>query len=96
MNLFVLQVSRNLATRDEVVKLWEMVDIKLSERQAKMTGICPIRHDLFMECLGGYELFMECLGGLGPRTYRPRLGLLDVQVSIGGIDRGLIFLPFSQ
>ena len=38
------------ATRIEVVQLQEELDKRLHQRQARDTGICPIREELFEQC----------------------------------------------
>lgn len=40
-------VQKQPATRVEVLRLQEALDRKLEERQARETGICPVREDLF-------------------------------------------------
>ena len=45
------RVSHDVATRISVARLREMLDQKLEERQARSTGICPVREELFGECL---------------------------------------------
>ncbi|KAG5179863.1 p28 protein [Tribonema minus] len=42
-------VSKNPATRLDVVTLQECLDKKLGERQARDTGICPVRDDLYSQ-----------------------------------------------
>ena len=48
---FMQRVSHEVATRISVARLREMLDQKLDERQARSTGICPVREELFGECL---------------------------------------------
>lgn len=48
---FMQRVSHDVATRISVARLREMLDQKLEERQARSTGICPVREELFGECL---------------------------------------------
>jgi dynein light intermediate chain, axonemal len=47
---FIQFVSAEDATRIDVARLREMLDQKLLERQARETGICPVREELFGEC----------------------------------------------
>lgn len=44
---FVQYVSHEPATRIDVARLREMLDQKLLERQARDTGLCPVREELF-------------------------------------------------
>ncbi|XP_017775337.1 PREDICTED: putative inner dynein arm light chain, axonemal [Nicrophorus vespilloides] len=43
-------VSTTPATRQDVVNLQEQLDMKLQQRQARETGICPIRRELYTQC----------------------------------------------
>ncbi|KAL1123177.1 hypothetical protein AAG570_002264, partial [Ranatra chinensis] len=43
------QVSSQPATRAEVLKLGENLDMRLQQRQARETGICAIRRELFTQ-----------------------------------------------
>jgi dynein light intermediate chain len=44
-------VSKEPATRLDVIALQEQLDKKLSERKARETGICPVREELYGQCL---------------------------------------------
>lgn len=44
------QVSTTPATRLDVVNLQEHLDMRLQQRQARETGICPIRRELYNQC----------------------------------------------
>ncbi|GJQ68878.1 hypothetical protein Trydic_g6073 [Trypoxylus dichotomus] len=44
------QVSTTPATRLDVVNLQEQLDMRLQQRQARETGICPIRRELYTQC----------------------------------------------
>lgn len=48
--LWVQKVSRTPATRLDVLNLQEQLDVKLEQRQARETGICPIRRELYSQC----------------------------------------------
>uniref|UniRef100_A0A0G4HRZ9 Inner dynein arm light chain, axonemal n=1 Tax=Chromera velia CCMP2878 TaxID=1169474 RepID=A0A0G4HRZ9_9ALVE len=48
--LWVQYVSSNPATRSDVVNLQDALDKRLQERQARETGICPIREELYAQC----------------------------------------------
>lgn len=47
--LWVQYVSPSPATRLDVVNLQDELDKKLQERQARETGICPIREELYSQ-----------------------------------------------
>merc|ERR1712091_787445 len=46
----VQYVSSTPATRLDVINLQEQLDRKLQQRQARETGICPIREELYAQC----------------------------------------------
>lgn len=48
--LWVQYVSSNPATRQDVITLQEHLDQKLQQKQARETGICPIREELYAQC----------------------------------------------
>ena len=48
--LWVQYVSSTPATRLDVVNLQEALDHKLQQRQARETGICPVREELYAQC----------------------------------------------
>mmetsp|Transcript_234 Transcript_234/g.217 ORF Transcript_234/g.217 Transcript_234/m.217 type:complete len:234 (-) Transcript_234:230-931(-) len=48
--LWVQYVSSTPATRLEVINLQEQLDNQLQQRQARETGICPIREELYSQC----------------------------------------------
>jgi dynein light intermediate chain len=48
--LWVQYVSSTPATRLDVVTLHEQLNAKLQQRQARETGICPIREELYSQC----------------------------------------------
>jgi len=48
--LWVQYVSSTPATRLDVINLQESLDQKLQQRQARETGICPIREELYAQC----------------------------------------------
>ena len=51
--LWVQYVSSTPATRLEVITLQEQLDSQLQQRQARETGICPVREELYSQCFGG-------------------------------------------
>jgi dynein axonemal light intermediate chain 1 len=48
--LWVQYVSSTPATASEVIALQEKLDHRLQQRQARETGICPIREELYAQC----------------------------------------------
>ena len=47
---FIQYVSHQQASRVDVARLRELLDQKLMERQARESGICPVREELFSQC----------------------------------------------
>jgi dynein light intermediate chain len=47
---FTKYVSNQPATRLDVIQLQEALDQRLMERQARETGICPVREELYSQC----------------------------------------------
>ena len=43
-------VSSTPATRLDVINLQEKLDAQLQQRQARETGICPVREELYAQC----------------------------------------------
>lgn len=48
--LWIQYVSSTPATRLDVINLQEQLDHQLQARQARETGICPIRQELYSQC----------------------------------------------
>jgi len=48
--LWIQYVSSTPATRLDVITLQEHLDRRLQERQARETGICPVREELYAQC----------------------------------------------
>eukprot|EP01038_Epipyxis_sp_PR26KG_P015925 gene15925-21605_t len=48
--LWVQYVSSTPATRLDVINLQEQLDHQLQARQARETGICPVREELYSQC----------------------------------------------
>ena len=48
--LWVQNVSSTPATRLDVINLQEKLDHNLQQRQARETGICPVREELYAQC----------------------------------------------
>ncbi|KAJ8246453.1 hypothetical protein GJAV_G00267980 [Gymnothorax javanicus] len=62
---FVQSVSSSPATRTDVIKLRQQLDLKLQQRQARETGICPIRRELYSQCFD--ELIRQTTIGCAER-----------------------------
>lgn len=50
--LWVQYVSSTPATRLDVINLQEQLDRNLQIRQARETGICSVREELYSQCFG--------------------------------------------
>ncbi|KAM9352780.1 axonemal dynein light intermediate polypeptide 1 [Symphorus nematophorus] len=48
--LWVQQVSSAPCTRTDVIRLEELLDTKIQQRQAREIGICPVRRELYSQC----------------------------------------------
>ena len=89
--LWVQRVSSTPATRLDVINLQEQLDHMLQKRQARETGICPIRRDLYSQCFGIYPKFQNTI------YYREEILTLFIdelirQVTISCQERGLLLL----
>ena len=49
--VWVQNVSKEPASRLDVISLQEKLDAKLSERKARESGICPVREELYTQCM---------------------------------------------
>eukprot|EP00941_MAST-03F_sp_MAST-3F-sp1_P003708 g3708.t1 len=69
---FMQYVSNAPSTRLDVIKLQEKLDDKLMQRQARESGICPVREDLYGQCFDELirQVTMNC----------PERGLLMLRV----------------
>ena len=47
---YIQYVSHQPASRDDVEDLTAALDNKMNERQARESGICPVREELFSQC----------------------------------------------
>ncbi|NXS63501.1 IDLC protein, partial [Brachypteracias leptosomus] len=54
---WVQEVSSAPSTRLDVIQLQEQLDLRLQQRQARETGICPVRRELYTQCFD--ELIRE-------------------------------------
>ncbi|KAM8869881.1 LOW QUALITY PROTEIN: axonemal dynein light intermediate polypeptide 1 [Spinachia spinachia] len=70
--LWAQQVSLAPSTREDVRGLGEQLDTKLQQWQARGTGICPLRRNLFSQCFDELirQVTVEC----------PEMGLLLLMV----------------
>ncbi|KAJ1497259.1 Axonemal dynein light intermediate polypeptide 1 [Coelomomyces lativittatus] len=50
--LWIQKVSSTPSTRLDVINLQEQLDLMLQRRQARETGICPVRRELYSQCFG--------------------------------------------
>ncbi|KAJ1339149.1 hypothetical protein BSLG_006287 [Batrachochytrium salamandrivorans] len=77
--LWVQKVSSTPATRLDVINLQEQLDHMLQKRQARETGICPVRRELYSQCFGRppHNMFLD---------------ELIRQVTISCQERGLLLL----
>uniref|UniRef100_A0A8C5Q5J7 Axonemal dynein light intermediate polypeptide 1 n=1 Tax=Leptobrachium leishanense TaxID=445787 RepID=A0A8C5Q5J7_9ANUR len=48
--VWIQQVSSAPSTRADVTHLQEELDLRLQQRQARETGICPVRRELYSQC----------------------------------------------
>ncbi|XP_012268427.3 33 kDa inner dynein arm light chain, axonemal isoform X2 [Athalia rosae] len=48
--IWTQHVSSIPATRLDVINLQEQLDMRLQQRQARETGICPVRRELYTQC----------------------------------------------
>merc|ERR1719158_1110380 len=62
--LWIQYVSSTPATRLDVVNLQEQLDLKLQQRQARETGICPVREELYAQCFDELirQITINCAG----------------------------------
>jgi dynein light intermediate chain len=55
-------VSSTPATRLDVINLQEQLDRQLQIRQARETGICSVREELYSQCFGEACVWMlDCM-----------------------------------
>ena len=83
------------ATRLDVVNLQEQLDAKLQQRQARETGICPVRRELYAQVGGGAGAVDEWTCPLTRATVRAWRQVFDElirQETINCAERGLLLL----
>lgn len=49
------QVSSAPGTREDIRLLEQELDSELHRREAKLTGLCPIRREIYIQCFGKKE-----------------------------------------
>jgi len=79
--LWVQYVSCTPVTKAEVLSLQEGLDRRLQTAQARETGICPIRE----------ELYNECFGNISNNTDE-----LIRQVTINCLERGILLMRIKK
>jgi len=84
--LWVQYVSSTPATKSDVINLQEQLDLKLQQRQARETGICPIREELYAQCFGMYARTIAVFSGSSGADELIR------QITINCAERGLLLL----
>ena len=89
--LWVQSVSSTPATRLDVINLQEQLDIRLQQRQARETGICPVRRELYSQCFGETACLM-CSTLIVSVCVCVWLDELIRQVTIECAERGLLLL----
>lgn len=90
--LWVQQVSSAPCTRADVVHLEDLLDTKLRQRQARETGICPVRRELYSQCFGKDKAKMLGVTGvttatLMKETHYPIVLLLFYYLKMSWSDR---------
>ncbi|PIO39037.1 hypothetical protein AB205_0115580 [Aquarana catesbeiana] len=91
--LWIQQVSSTPSTRMDVVHLQEELDIKLQQRQARETGICPVRRELYSQCFA-YQTLYESSVAFGMRkALQAEQGKSDMEKRVGSFSNP-IYLSF--
>ncbi|XP_027475655.1 axonemal dynein light intermediate polypeptide 1 isoform X1 [Zalophus californianus] len=95
--LWIQQVSSTPSTRMDVVHLQEQLDLKLQQRQARETGICPVRRELYSQCFVGRAVSpRHGAVSLPPALLNSLLCALEDElireVTINCAERGLLLL----
>jgi dynein light intermediate chain len=79
--LWVQYVSCTPVTKAEVLSLQEGLDRRLQTAQARETGICPIREELYNECFGNNSTNID---------------ELIRQVTINCLERGILLMRIKK
>ena len=70
---WVQRISSTPATKTDVVRLQESLDQQLLQKQARETGICPVREGLYREGFGAWAGRFDSRGnmrGLGLSSWK--------------------------
>ena len=59
---WIQRTATDVPSREDVKALRSQIDVALAERQARESGICPVREDLYSQTFGG--LCIVCFGQL--------------------------------
>ncbi len=94
--LWQQKVSSTPATRLDVITLQEQLDMWLQRREARETGICPVRRELYSQCFGTpRKIKKKAIPLLHVDDWVSRSAPLDElirQVTISCQERGLLLL----
>ena len=77
--------------------------MRLQQRQARETGICPVRRELYSQCFGEFSIYKEeeCITSVSAwyaKWFRVFFHFVDElirQVTINCAERGLLLLRYS-
>lgn len=89
--LWVQYVSSNPATRLDVINLQELLDQRLQQRQARETGICPVREELYAQTFGA-----RAAAGRASRARRARARAREVAVACSLVGRVALRQPAGR
>lgn len=56
---WIQYVAKEPSSRLDVLTLQEALEQRLMQRQARETGLCPVREDLYRQCFGMFHLLEE-------------------------------------
>jgi len=96
--LWIQYVSSTPATRLDVINLQEQLDHQLQARQARETGICPIREELYSQCFGACCCYYLCknndltVADIFHVNCTKPVDELIRQITINCAERGLLLL----
>jgi hypothetical protein len=65
-SVWMQYTSKTPASRADVLVLEQALEARLQQRQARLTGLCPVREDLYQQAFG------EWLAGCGREGGRER------------------------
>jgi dynein light intermediate chain, axonemal len=87
--VYAQRISSTPATRLDVINLQEQLDMRLQQRQARETGICPVRRELFSQCFGKNNILKQYTSII--IIVRCKDEIIR-QVTINCAERGLLLL----